>query len=291
MTGKELRQRLEAALVRGLYVALAALPVDTASDLGGRLARAVGPRLGVSRRALRNLARAMPELDDAQRRRVLRGMWDNLGRTAGEFPHLKDMTFGPGGRIELVGVEHVIAARDDGKPGVLFSGHLANWELLSLAADHLGLRTHLIFRAANNPYLGWLYRSRDAGQEVQLIPKGAVGARQALDLLRQGEHLGMLLDQKMNDGIEVPFFGIPAMTAPAVAQFALRFDCPVLPAHIERLGGCRFRITIDPPMRIPHGGDRHADILAMVTEVNAVLERWIRARPEQWLWLHRRWPE
>lgn len=101
----------------------------------------------------------------------------------------------------------------------------------------------------------------------------------------------MLVDQKMTDGIAVPFFGRDAMTAPALAQFALKYDAPIIPVRSERLEGARFRITFYPELKTPKTGDRHADILAIMTNVNASMESWIRERPEQWLWLHRRWPK
>ena len=81
------------------------------------------------------------------------------------------------------------------------------------------------------------------------------------------------------------------MTAPALAAFALRFRCPVLPAHVERIGPVRFRMVLDAPLALPDSGDRAADIAALTREVNATLERWIRARPAEWLWLHRRWDQ
>ena len=101
----------------------------------------------------------------------------------------------------------------------------------------------------------------------------------------------MLVDQKMNDGIAVPFLGQAAMTAPALAVFALKYRCPVVPARVTRLGGARFRITFEPPLPVPDSGDHHADVRTMMTRVNAIIERWIRAAPEQWLWLHNRWPD
>jgi lipid A biosynthesis acyltransferase len=79
-------------------------------------------------------------------------------------------------------------------------------------------------------------------------------------------------DQKMNDGIPVPFFGRPAMTAPALAVLALRFDCDVLPARVERLAGARFRLTIFPPLPLPRSGEPHADAAALMARVNATLE-------------------
>jgi KDO2-lipid IV(A) lauroyltransferase len=98
----------------------------------------------------------------------------------------------------------------------------------------------------------------------------------------------MLADQKMNDGIPVPFFGHPAMTATALAALALRFDCDVLPARVVRLAGARFRVTVFPPLPLPRSGERHTDAAALMTRVNETLEAWIRERLEQWLWLHRR---
>jgi KDO2-lipid IV(A) lauroyltransferase len=101
----------------------------------------------------------------------------------------------------------------------------------------------------------------------------------------------LLVDQKMNDGLAVPFFGHPAMTAPAAAQLALRFRCPVVAVHIERLGGAHFRLSLLPPLPLPDSGDRNADIRSLMADINGMLESWIRKRPEQWLWAHRRWPD
>ena len=117
------------------------------------------------------------------------------------------------------------------------------------------------------------------------------GARKAIAVLRAGRRLGMLVDQKANDGIAVPFFGRDAMTPPALAQFALRFGCTVTPVRMERLDGCRFRVTFYPALDLPASGDRHADLAEAMRRVNAMLEGWIRERPAQWLWLHRRWPD
>ena len=101
----------------------------------------------------------------------------------------------------------------------------------------------------------------------------------------------MLVDQKLNDGIAVPFFGRPAMTAPALGLLALRVDCTVLPTRVERLNHARFRLTLYPPLELPRSGDRDANVAALMTAVNTTLEGWIRERPEQWFWVHSRWPD
>ena len=119
----------------------------------------------------------------------------------------------------------------------------------------------------------------------RICSKGRRSRAAAITALRRGTHLGLLADQKMNDGIPVPFFGRPAMIAPALAV------CDVLPLRVERLDGARFRVTVFPPLPLPRSGEPPANVAALMAEVNATLEAWIRDRPEQWLWVHQRWPD
>jgi Kdo2-lipid IVA lauroyltransferase/acyltransferase len=283
--------RLEAWGAALLFGAFAVLPLDWASALGGALARRIGPFLRISKHARRNLKRALPGLSEAEIADVIAGMWDNLGRVAAEYPHLRNIrVFDPGGRVETHGFEHMDRAVAAGRRMIIFSGHIANWEIGMLAAVQYGISVAQIYRAANNRLIDRMI-TRFRGNAGELIPKGAVAARRAIATLRRGAHLTMLADQKMNDGIPVPFFGRPAMTAPALAALALRFDCDVLPARVERLEGAHFRLTVFPPLPLPRSGDSHADAAAVMAQVNAILETWIRDRPEQWFWVHRRWPD
>jgi Kdo2-lipid IVA lauroyltransferase/acyltransferase len=290
-----LRNRLQAGALRAGVRIARALGPEAASNLGGRVARTIGPRLPVSRVAVENLKRAFPEVDARARHRMLLGVWENLGRTAAELPHvgaLQRTADGPGWECED-DIE-LRALRERGGPALLFSGHLANWEIgLSVAAS-LGLRVSWFYRAASNPAADAAIQEmrREAmGADVSMFAKGRAGAREALAHLRQGGVLGMLVDQKLNEGLAVPFFGRPAMTTPALALFALSFRCPVIPVHPVRLGPARFRVICEPPMVLPDTNDHTADVYALSLAMNTTLERWIREQPECWLWLHRRWPK
>ncbi|MEL0106890.1 MAG: lipid A biosynthesis lauroyl acyltransferase [Rhodospirillaceae bacterium] len=282
---------LEALALYVLFILMRMLPLRTASAMGGALARTFGPLLGATKTARRNLKKTFPEKSDIEIDDIIKKMWDNLGRTIFEYPHLDQFKFdGPDANVEVVRNELIVQLRDDNKPGIFFSGHFANWEVLALAAMNEGIPIHLIYRAPNNPYVENVFRQRQVGRG-ELIPKGSEGARQAIKLLNGGGHLGMLVDQKMNDGIPIPFFGRDAMTAPALAQFALKFDMPVLPVQIERIEGVRFRITCYPPLPIRKTANRQDDIKAAMTNVNKIMETWARQNPEQWLWIHNRWPD
>ncbi len=289
---RPIRHGLEGGAVFALFMALRALPVGWASALGGCLARTIGPLVSVNRRAERNLARAFPELSAGERRKVLRAMWDNLGRVLAEYPHLhRFVPYGPGARTEVVGVEHLDEAREDGKAGIFFSGHFGNWEIAALAVTRRGIPVALVYRAPNNPIVDRIIRlCRRTITELR-VPKGSAGARDLLRTIKEGGHLAMLIDQKMNDGIPVPFFGRDAMTAPALTELALRYDVPVYPVRVERIAGTRFRITVFPKLIVERSGDRPTDVRAAMLQVNQLFETWIRERPAQWLWVHRRWPD
>jgi Kdo2-lipid IVA lauroyltransferase/acyltransferase len=287
------RYPLEAVAAVLLFSIFAVLPVGVASAVGGFVGRNLGPLLPVNRRGRLNLEKAMPETTPDRRRQILRAMWDNLGRIIAEYPHIRTIArdAGRGGRVDVVGAENADAIRFDGKPGIFFSAHLANWEVFAFAMAAVGLEFAQVYRAPNNRLIARMIHLVRGLPADRQIPKGAAGARMAISTLKAGGRVAMLVDQKMNDGVAAPFFGRDAMSPPAVAQLGLRHDCVVVPMRLERIGGCQFRLTLYPPFELVRTGNRRADAVATMTRVNELLESWIRERPEQWLWLHRRWPD
>jgi KDO2-lipid IV(A) lauroyltransferase len=253
---------------------------DDASRLGAFLGRRLGPWLARRRddQARRNLARFVgPDADC-----IRQEMWAHVGRVFAELPHLAALARD---RVELVGREHLDAALATGRPALLVSGHLGNWELLPFVAAELGVALNAIARTASNETSERILRRLRTGGAATLIPKGQDGTRQVVQRLRLGEHFCFLADQRFSEGIVVPFFGVPAKTTPAAATLALRHQGSILPVRCERLDGAHFRVTVEPPLPLDGG------IESVTAAINARLEAWIRARPEQWLWTHRRWPE
>jgi KDO2-lipid IV(A) lauroyltransferase len=284
-----MKRLFEALPVFLAYAIFRILPASAASALGSLVARMFGPLTRGQQRARRNLALAMPEMDEAGRRAALSEMWDNLGRTMAEYAHLG--RFGGPPRVEVIGAEHVRAVAASGRPAIFFAGHIANWEVPAMAVRANGIELPLVYRAPNNPFVDRLIRHARLPVTRTLVAKGGEGAKALIGLIKEGRSLGMLVDQKMNDGIAVPFFGRPAMTAPAMVRLAERYDLPLHPVQVERTGGARFRVTIHPRFDLPSTGDRTKDTLATMTGINALLESWIRIHPGQWLWVHRRWPD
>jgi len=264
---------------------------EGASNLGGFLGRMIGPRLGITRRARQNLRLAFPEKTSPEIETIVRGMWDNLGRVAAEYPHLGRIAAADSDRVELVNIDDVRALPKGPTAGILVSAHLANWEILPVVAARTGIDMMGVVREPNNPYVRPLLERLRGIAGGTRTDKGTRGAREAIQVLRNNRVLAMLIDQKMNTGISLPFFGAEAMTLVAPAQLALRFRCPLVPIRVERLGPARFRVEAQPALVLPETTDRDAAVAQVMTELNRILENWIRERPEQWLWLHRRWPD
>lgn len=279
---KNIRYMIEAILIGIAFLFFKIMPVTWASATGGWIGRTVGPRLGASRKALTNLEKAMPEMDQAQREKTIRGMWDNLGRVIAEYPHLKKIIRT---RTEIIGDEY-IRELDVEKPCVFMGGHFANWELYAFYFNYISnISVNAVYRAPNNPYVGKILEfCRKTGKMGGYLPKSMAGTKAIVKTMKDSGRLAILIDQKYNQGIPVAFFGRPAMTSGAFAQLAEKFNAPIIPVRVERLKGCRFRLSLYPPFYTE--GRSEADI---ILQAHGFLEDWIRQRPEQWLWLHRRW--
>jgi KDO2-lipid IV(A) lauroyltransferase len=281
-------------LVRTVFAISRGLGQERASDIGGALARRVGPLLPSHRTALTNLRAAYPERDETELQEIALGAWENLGRTGAEYAHLDRLfDFDPEratpGRTEVNGVEDFMALREDGRPGLIFSAHLANWELPAICAARFGLEATAVFRPPNDAAVASVVhevRSRTMGG-LEAARTGAAFAMQGV--LERGGHLGMLIDQHFTRGVVVPFMGRPALTNPVLGKFARRFECPVHGVRVIRLPEHRFRLELTPALDLPRDEAGEIDVTGAMAAMTAVVEAWVREHPEQWLWMHRRW--
>ena len=282
-------------VIRALFAFLRLLGPERSSDVGGWLLRTVSPLIPVNGVALATLRAAVTEEDEAEVKRIARGAWENLGRTAAEYAHLKtlfdydhDNPDRPS-RVEVEGIEHFITLKEDDRPGLIFSAHLANWELPAICAATYDLETTAVFRAPNDPAIAAIVHEIRSGAMGGLAAakQGAAFAMQGV--LEKGGHLGMLIDQHFTRGVVVPFMGRPALTNPIMGKFARRFDCPVHGVRVIRLPNQRFRIELTPPLDLPRDAAGEIDVQGAMAMMTAVVEGWVREHPEQWLWMHRRW--
>lgn len=286
--------RVEAAAMDGLVALVRLIGMDASSALFGRTMRFVGPRIGsVQKKGLRNLRLVYPDMSEADRREILAEVWENIGRIGAEMAHLDKLKpLETESRVDVEGMEILQELIRKGGPMIFFSGHFANWEVMAPTLFRAGLKAALIYRAYNNPLLdekiiAWRARVMSRWQ----VPKGIEGSREVIRVLREGYALCLMLDQKLNTGIPVPFMGHEAMTAPAAARLALKFDAPLVPIQLIRTEGAHFKFICHEPLTCTLSGDATEDTKRISQAVNDKLEEFVRAHPGQWLWLHQRWPK
>jgi Kdo2-lipid IVA lauroyltransferase/acyltransferase len=289
---RKFRYVLEAALFFFFIGLFRLLGLDGASAVGGFIGRTILYRLPVANRGRLNLRAAYPDRPAAEIEKILREVCDNLGRTVAEYAHLDKFDFGgPEARVEVVGSEIAKAAIERGKGAICYSGHFANWELMAFAGARLFSTEGEVYRPVNNPYVDkWLVEQRRKNGPANQIPKGASGTRRLFTLLRRGQAACLLVDQKTNEGVPVLYFGRDAMTTPAPAAMALRLDCALVPASIERKTGSRFLCRVHPTLQFTASGDYDRDVVDLTALLTRKIEDIVRERPSQWLWIHRRWP-
>ena len=286
---QDLVWRLEAAAFRGLFGFLRLLGVERASGFGGKLLRTLGPLTGTHKTVTRNLRIAFPDMDAAERARLAVDQWEQTGRTFAELAVMDRLT-PESGRIDIVGLERLHAVRDSGKPVVLISGHLANFEVMAAVIMAAGVPCQVTYRAANNPYVDALIRQSRERYGIKLFAPKGDGTRELMAGMKRGESIALLVDQKYSQGPEVEFFGQPVNASPGAARMALKFGTVMQPLSVVRLPGVRFRVTAHEPIAVPDTGDKAADVLAGVQAANRFVEDRVREHPVDWFWVHKRWP-
>jgi Kdo2-lipid IVA lauroyltransferase/acyltransferase len=294
---KPLGEAAVGALTVGLLRTTRYFDADKTANLFSRATRLIGPALREQRIGRANLTAAFPEKSSAEIEKILAGVWDNLGRVGAEFAHIdhvwdfNEENPDPDGRIEIPPRTHYLFhhLRLDDKPALIFTSHLANWELPALAAVAHGLDAAILYRRPNSASADRAIQKMRQVNMGTLIPAGRDAPLRLAEALQKGQHVAMLVDQYLTSGVEVTFFGRKTKANPMLARLLRQVECPVHGVRMIRTQTNRFRAELTeeiPPVRDASG---KIDVQGTTQVITSVIEGWIREYPEQWLWLHRRW--
>ena len=288
-----MRQRLEFALVWLLLELLGLLPRRAARAVGagiGWIAYAATPRL--RRAGWKNLELAFPEMPTAEREKILRAMYRQLGWQLAEFCHMSGYALERANQfIRYEGLENYLAAQRRGQGVLILTGHLGAWELSSFYHSLAGHPMSMIIRRLDNPWIDRLVNDIRTQHGNRVLPKDDF-ARGLIAAMRAGDTVGVLMDTNMTppQGVFVDFFGRAACTASGVARVALRTGAAVLPGFLVwEPAEKRYVLHFLPELQLIDTGDSEADAIANTQLFTTALENVIRRYPEQWLWVHRRW--
>lgn len=243
----------------------------------------VAPIAGYRQRIEANLAHVLPDLPASEVHRMKRAVPANVGRMLTELAagdrfldHIRDEPFaGPG----LAALD---AAHAEGRAIIVVSGHFGNFDAVR---GGLRLRGHdigAIYRPLNDAGLEAEFHAMLTRIAAPVFPRGRAGLGQMIRHLRKGNTVAILLDQYVNKGAPLTFFGQPAPTALSAAEMALKYNALLVPVYGIRRPDRGFDLIVET--EIPH-----SDALTMTQAINDSLEARIRENMDQWLWIHRRW--
>lgn len=269
-----------------------ALPRRAALALGrrlGRLGRWLQP--GRARIARNNLQHAYPELTAGERDAILKEMFAHLGAGFTEMLRLDLMKEAADIQrdFDIIGEEHLREALAEGRGCILLTGHVGFWEAGNFIFSKLGYPIGVVAKPMRNPLTDqYFLRMREMAGGY--IINSRKGARRILKALQQKHLVGILMDQHVSrrQGVQVPFFGRPAWTTPIIAELAMKYRVPIVPAFCRWLPDDRYQLEIFP--RIMLAGEPTRDKVAENTALlTRVIEAEVRRHPAQWFWVHRRW--
>lgn len=273
-----------AAVATGLAV-LALLPFRWRVPAAGWLmSHVVAPLTDMRQRISDNLDLVCPDMPAADRAHLLREVPDNLGRLFIELFSPRDL-WELAGRTPFggEGLAALDAARAEGRPVIVVSGHFGNYDVFRAGLIRRGFDVGALYRPMNNRLFNARYERAISQVGERLFPRGQSGFMAMIRHVKARRTLALLPDQHMGHGAPLRFFGKPAHTALSAAQLALKYDALLVPIYaIRQPDGTSFRIEVEPP--VPHGTEEE-----MMQAVNDSLEAQVRRHMGQWLWTHRRW--
>ncbi len=287
---KRIKHLLEYAALRLVAAGISLLPLHSARAAGRSIGLFInfllGGRANIGRK---NLLASFPDMSVDQADALIKKCWENLGEGAADFIKMPAMTreniFK---NADVQGLEHLQKSYDTKKGALIVTAHYGSWELGGKVWPMSGFKTAVVARRVKNPWVNaWATAIRSCAGVRVILARDAV--RESIRWLKGGNLLAILIDHRVAEGgLQVPFFGRPALTTGLPAFLALRYQIPVHMVRAWREGET-VRVRVEPAMDFAGLSASEADIAEATSRMTQVVECWVRERPEAWLWIHNRW--
>ena len=257
------------------------------SNLGGKLFEIIGPIFRSKNIIKKNLQIAMYNISNQEINKISKLMWNNYGRVFAEYMFIKDFRFNRlSSNIQVEGQDILENLKKNNKSAVFISGHFANFELMAMHIEKSGLDLCAIYRPLNNIFINKIMeRIRKRYICKNQIKKGIGGVKNLISFTKKNYSTALMIDQRVSEGNLSNLFKKKAYTTTIPAQLVKKFNMPIIPVHIERLNGLKFKIKIYKPLYF----EENSSIQHITDELNQVLQEMIKLNPYQWIWSHNRW--
>ena len=282
---------LEAQLFRFLFWVFGQLSVERASSVAAAIVGLIGPHTSLARNVHDNLAVAFPDWDEQDLRRTTKGIFRQLGMAVAELSNIDKIWSEREQRLEFCIDPLAQAHLDSGGASVFVTAHVGAWQVVNLISRQQNLTITVVFAEESNPRVRDIMHRLRQAFGVKLLPTHA-GVRPLLRELNAGNSIGLAMDTRLDSGEPLPFFGVDALTNTSAARLALRSGAALIPVRGERLRPGHFRVSVMAPIVSPVPDAQLAEqAIAMTRLISEHFEEWIRAAPDHWMCLKRRWPK
>ena len=280
-----LRHRIHNAVARGLLRTTMILPYEKRVRLVGWVfANLIAPLTGWRERVINNLAYVTPEVPEKEARQIAKTVCNNVGRTLVEIysgdefvERVQKSIIGGPGEAALK------KARDDGRPCVLVTAHLGNYDAVRGKLSREGYPMAALYRPMENVGFNAHYVNAISKVAAPVYPTDARGITSLVRHLKEGGNIGIVADVGSTKAPVLKFFGKPAHTPLSAAEWALKYNAMMIPVFgIRKQDGINFRLHVAEP--IPHSTPE-----VMMQAYNDIVEGVVRIHTDQWFWVHRRW--
>ena len=289
---KTIKYFFEFITVITLFFIFKIIGLKNASNLGGMIGKFFGPLFRSKSITKKNIKIGLGEISKENEKKIINGMWSNIGRTFAEYVFLKDFKFNKinFNHVEINGTKYLDEIKKNNQSVIFYSGHFANFELMAMELDKFGIKCAAIYRPLNNfflnPVMEYLRMKYICPNQ---IPKGRIGMREIISKMKNGYSIALMVDQRVSEGPREAFFNKPAHTTTIPAQLALKYDSKLVPISLERKEGIKFIMTIHEPYKVKKTGYEDQDTKNITLKINQILEKMIIKNPKQWIWSHNRW--
>ncbi len=236
---------------------------------------------------VQNLNKIIPSVDNQKCEKIINNMWSNYGKTFIEYIYLHKFR-NSDQHISIQNKNILDEIKKNKKPTVFISGHFANYELMSMELSKAGVNLATIYRPLNNFFLNPLmeYLRKKFVCKNQ-IKKGLPGVKEVINYIKKKNNIALMVDQRVSEGIKVPFFNNEAFTTSLPAQLAIKYDCSIVPIYISRNSDDSFEMKLFAPIDFTDEEKNNKFLISK--KINTIIEKFILKDPSQWILTHNRW--
>ena len=285
---KKIKYFLQFICVIFFFVIFKILGLKLASIISSNIFILFGPIFRSNKIVFSNLKIAFPDIDENQKKQILKKMWFNYGKIFAEYMFIKDFRQNEkySAKISIENKDIIEKIKKDNEQVIFISGHFNNFELMAMQIEKIGIKLTALYRPLNNPYLNPIMEKiRKKYICKKQVKKGISGTKDLLLDFKDGSSIALMIDQRVSQGIRSNLFNKEALTTTIPAQFIKKFKIRIVPVHVERQRNNDFKIKFFEPVNFSN----EESIETITSKLNKILEEMIIKSPDQWIWTHNRW--